>query len=280
MWQSQQSDPRLSIMRNKILDGTMPPGTANKIIKDLDIEKPWYTPGEFVRTMVAFSAVYREEVTRKTHMQSKRLYTVLYSATALDRMQWYFNNIRARHWMPVKYQSLAASGTSAVESLNHEVNAWMSNMPEIYAATLRLELHINMIKKLMTHNLAMYSPQLRQLCQQTIATASHSTDRISAANWNTWCSSQAAITNYADMVPLYKAKEDQKQQVLTHERAHPKTHLAMKHYVLKRPGMKKRPAAVIPTALVNRKVSKKQIKRHAFNLKRVKGGKGAAREGQ
>ena len=178
--------------------------------------------------------------------------------------------------MPVKYESIAASGTSAVESLNHEVNAWLSNMPEVYAATMRLELHINMLKKLMTHNLAMYSPQLRQLSQQTIAAASHSNDRVSAVDWNTWCSSPNVV------MPLQKAKVDQQQKVLAHERSHGRsktTHLAMKHFVLKRPGAyssksqcvtMKRPAAVMPSALVNRQVKKKHIKRHAFNLRRTK----------
>jgi hypothetical protein len=277
--QSQRSDPRLEIMRNKILNNGMAAGTAKKIIQDLDIESPWYTHGEFVRTMVAFSVVYRGEVTRKTHIQGKRLYVILWSATAHDRVQWYFNNIRAKHWMPAKYQSLAASGTSAVESLNHEVNAWLSNMPEVYAATMRLELHINMLKKLMTHNLAMYSPQLRQLSQQTIAAASHSIDRISAVDWDTWCGLQAGRPNRIVEMPLYKAKMDQQEKVLAHERSRKQAHLVMKHCVMKRPGAHssktmfvtmKRPAAVMPTTLVNRRVEKKHIKRHAFNLKRVR----------
>ena len=181
--------------------------------------------------------------------------------------------------MPAKYQSLAASGTSAVESLNHEVNAWLSNMPEVYAATMRLELHINMLKKLMTHNLAMYSPQLRQLSQQTIAAASHSIDRISAVDWDTWCGLQAGRPNRIVEMPLYKAKMDQQEKVLAHERSRKQAHLVMKHCVMKRPGAyssktkvvtMKRPAAVMPTTLVNRRVEKKHIKRHAFNLKRVR----------
>jgi len=267
---SQRSDPRVSIMRNKILKGSMPFATAKRIIIELNPDTPWYTPIEFVETMSAFTALYRHEHTRKTHIKSKKLYVVLWSATDNDRVQWYFNNIRARHWMPSQYQSIAASGTSAVESLNHELNSWFSNMPEVYAATLRLELHINMVKKLMTHNVAMYSPQLRQLSQQTIATASHSNDRISRSDWNAWCISQVGLGDAAGMLPLHKAKVVQRRRVLVHERARPKKHITRKYYVMRRPAALKRPAAVMPTAVVNYKVANKKVKRHAFNLKRVK----------
>ena len=131
----------------------------------------------------------------------------------------------------------------------------------------------------MTHNLAMYSPQLRQLSQQTIAAASHSTDRISAVDWDTWCGLQAGRPNRIVEMPLYEAKMDQQEKVLAHERSKKQTHLAMKHCVMKRPGAyssktkcvtMKRPAAVMPTALANRQVKKRHIKRHAFNLKRAR----------
>ena len=85
--------------------------------------------------MAACATVYRFEVDRKTHLAGKKLYSVLWSATDPERIQWYFNGIRARHTINKRYRSLLASGTSSVESLNHEINSWFDNMPEIYTQT-------------------------------------------------------------------------------------------------------------------------------------------------
>ena len=117
----------------------------------------------FISSLAALSALHRKEVDRKTHVKGKYLYHILWCATAEDRIQWYFNGIRSRHHLPLRYRSLLGSGTSPAESLNHEVNEWFRNMPEIYSVTLQLELRMNQFSKLISHNLAMYTPQLRQL---------------------------------------------------------------------------------------------------------------------
>jgi hypothetical protein len=248
--------PQIDIYRMMILKVSMLKGLATQIITDMDPEKPWYRPIDFVKALAAMVKLYADEVKRKSHVQGKRLNVLLWSATAHDRMQWYFNGIRARHSIPTQYLPLLGSGTSAAESLNHEINSWFENMPQIYAATLKLELHMNMVMKLMTHNTAMYKPQLRQLSQQCLAAASHSNDRFTVDGWETWCNN-----GYTDL-PLHIARSQQRPLILAHEAA-----------VLKRPaGMRKvskRPAS--STCVVPRRAcTVKRIKRHPFNLKRVK----------
>ena len=189
---------------------------------------------------------------------------VLWSATAPDRVQWYFNNIRARHFIPLAMIQILAAGSSSNESLNHEINEWMRNLPEVYAAILKLELHINRFKKLLTHNLAMYHPMLRQLRQQTIAAASHNNNRIDSDSWDSWCDAASGniSADIADL-PLFKMRQDQRERVLHHE-----------HTVMKKPAaicaLLKRPGAVFPKMFVARIGTKKPIKRHAFALRRVK----------
>ena len=242
---------------------------AVRVIENLEPDTPWYRPSEFANAMAAFVAVYRDEVDRKTHLNSRKLYAVLWSATAHDRCQWYFNAIRGRHYLPERYRYLVSSGTSSVESLNHEMNSWFSNLHDVYAPTLRLELRINKFFKLLTHNTAMYRPQLRQLSQQTIAAASHDNNRLSVEAWRSWCASDK-LTD-----ALHIEKQRQRHIVSSHEAARRATMIpkpAASGSVYKRPAasgrMRKRTAAVVPKAV--NKHAMKQIKRHAFNLKRIK----------
>ena len=254
-----------------ILSGSMERSSAIRLIECIDPEKPWYRPADFVNAMAAFATVYRHEVDRKTHLKGKKLYAVLWSATAPQRMQWYFNNMRGRHFLPEQYQSMVSSGTSTVESLNHEVNTWFQNMPEVYAPTLRLELRINRLKKLLTHNTAMYRPQLRKLSQQTIAAACHSSDRLTDSAWVAWCKSTQHKDVSGPALPLHVERQKHKHIVTTHERKH-RTNPDVSS-VKKKPAKSgksfKRPAAILPKKIAKNKVIKK-IKRHPFNLKRVK----------
>jgi hypothetical protein len=256
-------DHLINVHRLMIMHGTMDRCVATRTIEKINPDTPWYKPLDFVKAIAALSTIYREEVDRKTYMAGKKLYAVLWSATAEDRMQWYFNGIRGRHFLPKPYLPLIASGTSSVESLNHEINTWFRNLNDVYAGTLKLALHINRTKKLLTHNIAMYTPQLRQLSQQTIAAASHSEDRICAADWTSWCTHRANGFATNAGLPNYKAIKDQQQIILLHEKNMKKRPAAV--VIFKRPG------AILPTAVAKRdKVGKRVIKRRPFNLKRTK----------
>ena len=60
------------------------------------------------------------------------------------------------------------SGTSPNESLHAGINAWFKNQPELYSTTLTLQLEMAHLSKLLTHNMSLYRPQLRQLDQATM----------------------------------------------------------------------------------------------------------------
>jgi hypothetical protein len=155
--------------------------------------------------------------------------------------------------------------------LNHEVNDWFRNMPEIYATTLQLELRMNQISKLISHNLAMYTPQLRQLSQQVLIAASHSPNRFNDVDWQEWCAT--LTTESAAPVKAATPLNDKRkiQQALI------KNHTVLKKpsaTTMKRPASidsaskMKRPASIFSVKL--RTKGPKVIKRHPFKLERCR----------
>ena len=119
-------------------------------------------------------------------MNSQSLAKVLWCAAAGPRIEWYFNNMRCRHAAPRSILSLLGAGTGQSESLHHEINNWFRNQPELYSQTLQLQLEVNCLGKLISHNAAAYSPGLRQLDQQTILVASAARMEIPDAVWSAW----------------------------------------------------------------------------------------------
>ena len=69
---------------------------ASSFLKSLDDTKPWYSPMEYIEAVASLATVYAEEMTRKTHVQSRTIAQLLWSACSAERFQWYFNNIRYR----------------------------------------------------------------------------------------------------------------------------------------------------------------------------------------
>ena len=93
---------------------------------------------------------------------------ILMAATEPVRIEWYFNNMRARHALPPNARSLLGSGSSQNEALHHQMNTWFRNQPELHRTTLQMQLDVNRLGKLIAHNSAAYSPTLRQLDPQTV----------------------------------------------------------------------------------------------------------------
>jgi hypothetical protein len=89
--------------------------------------------------------------------------------------------------LPAGMLPLLGSGTSPNEALNHEINSWFRNQPECYQETLRLQLHINCIGKLMSHNSSLYRPTLRQLDARTVLTGVVHMFRIREELWKKYC---------------------------------------------------------------------------------------------
>ena len=69
----------------------------------MDPNAPWYSVKDFVSSLAALTACYWSAVDRTTNVNGVKLYHVIWSATAPDRVQWYFNNLRVRHSMPTNF---------------------------------------------------------------------------------------------------------------------------------------------------------------------------------
>jgi hypothetical protein len=174
-------------MRKAIQDGSLSRVRARRVFESLDPNTPFLSPFDYIEALAALTALFWDEVNRKTTQQGKSLARVLYQAAGDDRVQWLFNNIRFRRVLDPRKLSLLGSGTSPNEALHAEINRWFRNNPEFYATTLGLQLKINTTGKLMAHNSALYQATLRQLPHATVLGAAACAFTIRDDSWGEWC---------------------------------------------------------------------------------------------
>lgn len=94
---------------------------AERILSEVDPTCPWRTVDSFVESLAALSAVYRTEITRKTHQAGVTLAKLLSNMAAPGRVQWLFNNLRILHSVPPQQRSLMATGTTSNEAFHSQV---------------------------------------------------------------------------------------------------------------------------------------------------------------
>ncbi len=126
-------------LREKIMDHSMPLAVARRVLADVDPNVPWSNSLDFVRALAAFSAVYQHELGRKSHVAGQPLRKLVWNASHPSRIQWYADNLRALREMGEGDASLLASGKSANETMNHVINSWFRNQPDVYATTVDLQ---------------------------------------------------------------------------------------------------------------------------------------------
>ena len=68
----------------------------------------------------------------KIAQASAVLRTVLWRATAPKRIGYFMNNIRRQHMANPAHRAQLSSGTSAVESVNKEINKWFANYNDMF----------------------------------------------------------------------------------------------------------------------------------------------------
>ena len=235
-------------MLSHILKRSMSKGLATRTFEQCDDSKPFYSVLEYQTHIASLVALYPDEVKKKTSMQGKPLYKVLWNSALSSRVGWLFNNTRLRRLIPFEYVPLLPSGTSANESLHREINSWFRNNTSMHQATLMLKLRINHVAKLMTHNSVLYLPTLRQMRQGTVLHCTAVQSQWSATAWASWCGAvQSVLCAPKADLPLARLRKE-----------HAST---AKQWLLKRPVAHKRPAACY------KKPS--NVKRHAFNVRRL-----------
>ena len=180
--------PAELVFRNHILNSSMRLNLAQARLQAIDFNVPYYSSEAWVGDLAALCAVYAGEVCRKTTQQGKVLRTVIWCATAEDKIGYYFNNIRCRHSIQQRRISLLPSGTSSNEALNAEINKWFNTAGAMYLSTLRMSTRVFATAKIIVHGLAMYDPTCIRYSQQDILAKYCAGFTITDAQWNTFIS--------------------------------------------------------------------------------------------
>ena len=241
-----------TFMHTHIEFGTMPVTQAESIRRELSPNSPFRTRLEFISALASLTSLFWSEVKRKSHVKSSTLARVISNAAAPDRAEWYLNGSRYRHELQSSVLSLLGSGTSSNETLHREINNWCSNQPEVHRTTLEMQLHVNSFSKLMTHNTALYSPGLRQMSQQEVLSALSAKWAFPTAVWDSMCKDLLSTDEHTiSAACLPRLRERQW------------TAKGLKHRRI----TCKRPAAA---CIIKRPARKGVLKRHAFNLCRIK----------
>ena len=170
-------------LRENILDHSMSKVRARRVIEHIDGDEPWESTYHFIKAIAALSALFAHELKRRTHVGGVQLRKLLFNATAPSRMHWYFNNQRLRHDMDPSKLALLGSGTSPNEALHAWLNQLSKNQSEWYLTTAEMQLSVNALARLITHNCALYSPTLRQLRHSEVLCRACATQTIPDSNW-------------------------------------------------------------------------------------------------
>ena len=233
--------------------GTLDATIAKRIESDLDGDVPYANRLEFTTCLASLSSNYWDEVNRRTHIRidnkGATLAKVLANAATPNRCAWYFNNTKFRHLIPSHALPLLSSGTSSNESLHHEVNSWFRNHNNFkkLLPTLEIALEANSLGKLLAHNVALYRPFIATEFQTTVLAVSSAKWTIPVEQWNNSCNAEDVN------LPLDQKRQEQIE--------------LLKKYAKPRRIVGKKPAAAVVTSL---KRPRKKVKRHVFNLKRMR----------
>jgi len=112
---------------------------------------------------------------------------LLWTATAPARIEWLFNNIRARHSVEPSRLGLLARGTMSNEALHAELNGWFRQIQQLHQSTLELKLRVLTLRKQLAHNSAMFHPTLKQLPANMVLAATLGAPLWEADAWQEWC---------------------------------------------------------------------------------------------
>lgn len=135
--------------------------------------------------------MYPAEVIRIAPGPNKQVYKILWSAAAIDRIEWMFNNCRIRHSMAASECTLLPSGTASNEALHAELNRCFRSTQAIHQSTVRLKLQMLCFGKLVSHTSAMYRPTIRQMPSSHVLARSLGCSIWTPQSWCEWCAELA-----------------------------------------------------------------------------------------
>ena len=189
---------------------------------ELDSNKPLFGRITFFETLAALCKIYPEEVDRRVTGSNKEVRKVLWAATAPDRMEWLFDNLRVRHAMGAPARALMPSGTASNEALHAEIISWGTSIRSLHKSTLRLKLCIMHFGKLLAHHVASCYPGIRQTSEAVLLARALANNVWTENIWQNWCLEQGGRTKAA--VPLHRSRQKERQQVREWKATHGKKH--------------------------------------------------------
>eukprot|EP00435_Cladocopium_sp_Y103_P008302 s3962_g2.t1 len=214
--------------RRWILDG-MPAGAAEKILGRLNSDVPLFCRVTFIETLAAICAKYDGEVSRKVTGTAKEVRKVLWSACAPERLEYLLNNLRIRHSMDARARCLLPTGTTSNEALHSEINAWARQIQEQHRSTLQLKLQILQLGKLLSHNVALCHPPLRQTRDNVILARASCSPLWTQSTWAVFCATRRKAA-----LPLHRQRQAEAAAVREHSNGEGARKKPVRKNILKR----------------------------------------------
>ena len=176
--------------RSQIKHWTRSESHAKNILEKIEVDdsnKPILTRVTFIEGIAAICALRAKEVERKVTRYNKEVRGVLWSACAPERLEWLFNNQRARHAMSNSQIALLPSGTTSNESLHAEINSWTRVNREVHRSTLHLKLNSIFFGKQLGHHIATFYPHARQTPEGLLIARGAAAPLWEQEHWNANC---------------------------------------------------------------------------------------------
>jgi hypothetical protein len=155
--------PQETQLREQISTQVMSKRKAQRIVSDAAQLQVWPTRIQFIEALAALSSLHAGEMHRKLEGSKMTVAKMLHSLASSEKVEWLFNALRYRHGLPFHVRMLLPSGTTANEALHAELNNFFRQIQSMHRSTLSLKLNILRLGKLMSHNLALFSPTARQM---------------------------------------------------------------------------------------------------------------------
>ena len=143
---------------------------------------------------------------------------------------------------------LLPSGTTANEALHAELNGFFRQIQSMHRSTLCLKLQILRLGKLLSHNLALYSPTARQMPGAHVLARRLGEPLWTAESWTAW----SKTTREEGLLLPLKKRRLQEQRVISkamkkpasHKKSRKRTAFTLERGVrIRRSGVQKRPAS-------------------------------------
>jgi hypothetical protein len=202
---------------------------ARQIFSDLNAEVPFYQRSHFIESLAALVKLYPDEVVRMVPGHNKPVYKMLWNATAVDRMEWLFNNIRVRHAIPIAQVQLLGAGSAPNEALHAEINNWFRQTQLIHQSTLRLKLDIMCYYKLVAHSSAMYRPTSRQMPSKHVLVRSLGAPIWTQTTWKSWCRSLMVNGKISKTIlPIRQLRVEEAKKVKQYVKKRPAAYVSLK----------------------------------------------------